>query len=180
MSNHAQIHPYAKALFELIHSDEKALDQSVQILNELSEIAKREPQLMNILQEPFASAALKIDLIYKLVPALPEQEILRKLTCLLAEKKRIHYLPDLAFELKSLIDQLHNITQIEMTTADEFSKEELNSIKKSLESSLKQSIDLKVKVDKDLIAGLVIETEEYIIDNSLRGRLNKMRQVLKS
>ena len=80
--------------------------------------------------------------------------------------------------MQTIIDEKNNINQIEIISAQNLSEPELQNIKISLEKSLKQKIFLKASVDQDLIAGLIVKTDDYILDNSVKGRLQKMQQKL--
>ncbi len=47
-----------------------------------------------------------------------------------------------------------------------------------LESRLKRKIELTVRVEPDLIAGLRVRARDLVLDNTVRSRLNTMREQL--
>lgn len=58
---------------------------------------------------------------------------------------------------------------------DKDEKEIIKIFKKEVDAS---DIEVENKIDKNLIAGWKIKTNEFLIDASLRGRLNKMKKNL--
>lgn len=172
------IHPYAKAIYELLENDLAQLEKVNLSLNQLNEIAEKEKLVKKVLQDPVLKPESKINLINKLMPELGQNSIMHKLICLLAEKKKLHYILEIGPEIKNIINEKNHISQIEIISARKLSEQDFNNIKTSLEKSLKQEVSIKAIADENLIAGLIIKTDNYIVDNSLKGRLQKMQQNL--
>jgi len=178
--NFTQVFPYAKACFELLENDRNKLSQALNLLKELEVAIKTNDDLKHFLNEPLVKAQVKIELLTKLAPGLAQFDLLNKLFLLLAEKNKFFLIVELADSLEQLIDQRLNISEIEIITASELEEDKLQKIKASLEKALGQTIRLNTTIDQSLIAGIVVQTEEYVLDNSLKGRLQKMRQTLMS
>ena len=49
---------------------------------------------------------------------------------------------------------------------------------KSFKKRLQREVNLSATVDKALLGGVIIRTEDTVIDNSVRGKLQKLAQVL--
>jgi F-type H+-transporting ATPase subunit delta len=49
-----------------------------------------------------------------------------------------------------------------------------------LEKRLARKVKLNCNVDNTLIAGLIIQTGDLVIDGSVRGKLNKLAEALQS
>ena len=65
-----------------------------------------------------------------------------------------------------------------VTSARELEKD----LKASIESMLKQtydakSVELKTEVDADLIGGIVVETPNDVLDQSLRRKINQLKEM---
>lgn len=172
------VYPYAKAIYELLENNLSELENIKLALDELAQIANQENLLKQFLLEPFAKSEDKINLIGKLAPKLMQNEITSKLILLLASKKKLPYILQIGAALEAIMDEKNHISQIEIISAHALTEQELSDIKNSLEKSLKQTISLKTSTDPNLIAGLIIKTDDYILDNSLKGRLHKMQQNL--
>ena len=58
------------------------------------------------------------------------------------------------------------------------SETELDSISKELSSSTSSTIKLNYKLDKNLIGGLKLQLGSFMIDTSIKNKLNKYKQKL--
>ena len=76
------------------------------------------------------------------------------------------------------LDKINNITHIDITSAIELTDEKKDSIKNRVAEKLQQNVVINWKVDKDIIAGLVISMDEKIIDLSLRHQFEKFEKQL--
>ena len=56
------------------------------------------------------------------------------------------------------------------------SETELENISKELSSSTSSAIILNYKVDKELIGGLKLQLGSFMIDTSIKNKLNKYKQ----
>ncbi|MDJ0624964.1 MAG: ATP synthase F1 subunit delta [Candidatus Caenarcaniphilales bacterium] len=176
--DYPMIQAYAKACYELLKQQTSDFQEFVGIFKQIYEIGQTDSQVKRLLKEPFVSAAFKIDLVYKLCPRLSENEVLRKLVCLLADKKKLFLILELGPTFEKIINQESNLVDIELIATTKLPVEQVEKVKSSLEKSLNQSVKIRESIDQNLIAGLVIKTNEYVLDNSLKGRLNKMKQIL--
>lgn len=68
--------------------------------------------------------------------------------------------------------------EIGVSTAISLTKEEQQEIVSILEEKLDRSIKLTVNVDKSLIAGLYIRVGDRVFDETLRTRIEKLRERL--
>ncbi len=178
MINEAEVVPYARALYELFHGDKVQLQEAISVFNSIKQAIQVEPQIGTLLREPSLSREIKLNLLFKLSPELQTNELLNKTVHLLAEKKKLHFLSHIGPRIEEILNEENNISKIMLTTAKELNQDQIENIKSSLQRSLGQEIKLNVSVDEDLISGVVIQTNEYLIDNSLRGRLNKIKQLV--
>lgn len=63
-----------------------------------------------------------------------------------------------------------------MTKPEEIQKKRIKKyLKKKYDAD---SVELILKQDHSLIGGFVIKVQDYVIDNSLKGKLEKMKQDL--
>ncbi|MDK1023439.1 MAG: F0F1 ATP synthase subunit delta [Gammaproteobacteria bacterium] len=99
---------------------------------------------------------------------------------LLAEYKRISLLPEV-YHLYELLKANHEKTvEVEVISAYEFSEKDKNRLTDTLRSKLKRKVNITSRVDSSLIGGLIVRTEDSVIDNTIRGRLAKLAHVMNS
>ena len=63
-----------------------------------------------------------------------------------------------------------------LISSKELSEAELDSISKELSSSTSSTIKLNYEVDKELIGGLKLQLGSFMIDTSIKNKLNKYKQ----
>jgi len=83
-------------------------------------------------------------------------------------------------EFNTLVDDAESILHVEVTSAVELNESILAKLKEKLDSLLDYNIQIKNKVDEEIIAGIVLKIEDYIIDGSLLYELNSLKQKIKS
>jgi len=69
---------------------------------------------------------------------------------------------------------------VDVISANELTEEQLNKISVAVEKRLSRKVKLKCHIDKSLISGFIIRTGDMVIDSSIRGRLNRLNDVLQS
>ena len=99
---------------------------------------------------------------------------------LLLRRGRIEDLPRVAAEFRRLDDRRQGITHATATSASELTQDEIGELTARLEQSTGGRIALDVEVDPSLLGGLVVRVGDRLIDGSVRGRLERLRNRLVS
>jgi len=178
--NQSEAEPYIKALFELISDNSVALKQSLEILLSIENISEHNSDFLDILSNPTLKSDLKLSILNKLFPQIIELKDLDKLIQLMIQKKKAHLIPTLGNLLKRVMLEKDNIDEVQIISSHELSVAQIDNLKVSLGEFLNKQIQIKSKIDKSLIGGLIIQTENYIFDNSLKSRLNSMKEKILS
>lgn len=100
------------------------------------------------------------------------------LVSLLLRRGRIEELPQVAARFRRLDDERQGITHATATSAAELTQDEVRAITERLEASTGGRIALDVEVDPSLLGGLVVRVGDRLIDGSVRGRLERLRNQL--
>ncbi|MCV5978167.1 ATP synthase F1 subunit delta, partial [Escherichia coli] len=69
---------------------------------------------------------------------------------------------------------------VEVISATELSDEQLANIGSKLEKRLERKVKLNCSVDETLLGGVIIRAGDLVIDDSARGRLNRLSDALQS
>jgi F-type H+-transporting ATPase subunit delta len=96
---------------------------------------------------------------------------------LLLRRGRIEDLPRVA-EYRRLDDARQGITHATATSASELTHDQIRELTARLEQSTGGRIALDVEVDPSLLGGLVVRVGDRLIDGSVRGRLQRLRNQL--
>jgi F-type H+-transporting ATPase subunit delta len=99
---------------------------------------------------------------------------------LMIRRGRIHELPKVAGEFRRLDNARQGITVATATSAAPLSEDEVRALTERLEQSTDGRVELDVRVDPSLLGGLVVRVGDRMIDGSVRGRLERLRNQLVS
>ena len=168
---------YAEAAFEVAMRD-GTLDVWRRELD-ASAIRLGDEWVMRVLSNP----AVPIDQRSVAVAGLLERTASRavqNLVQLLLRRGRIEQLPRVAAEFRRLDDRRQGVTNATATSAEALQPDEIEALTTRLEQSTGGRIALDVQVDPGLLGGLVVRIGDRLIDGSVRGRLERLRNQLTS
>jgi F-type H+-transporting ATPase subunit delta len=98
----------------------------------------------------------------------------------MAENGRLKVLPDVLEQFVQLRAASEAIAEVEVTSATALSEEQLSKISAAMEKRLSRKVKLNCKIDKSVMAGVIIRAGDMVIDGSVRGRLERLADVLQS
>ena len=179
-SNELVAKRWAKALMELACEDENISKED--ILDDLREISKTidsSEELSNVINNPSISTEEKQVVLCKLFQTniMP---IVYNFLFALNLKKRVHIISDVAVEFAKELERIKNIARINVTSAIDLAEERKNEIKEKIASKLNKDVVVEWGVDSDIIAGLIFNIDELIIDNSVRYKLEDLsKEIIK-
>lgn len=169
---------YAQALLELV-SDNLSKEDILKELLDITESVKGSGDLNKVMTSPVISNDEKKNVISKLFEHTTNKVILNFLK-LLVDKNRFSMLESITKEYKNEINRLNNLLSINVTSAIDLTEDEKSAIKDKLSNILNKNIELEWATNPDIIAGLVFEVGDNIIDNSLRHKLQDLsRNIMK-
>lgn len=165
----------AKAFYEL-YSKEKAFSKVVNALIQLQETDKSEQALKNLLLDPALNANEKFSILENALPSAMKVSFLKNFLGFLLEKNEITKLFEIGKVLEKLRMKESEIENIKLFSANKISRELKASIKELGLSGEKTEVE--IMTDPSLLAGFVLESDDYIIDNSLKKRLQSLKSHL--
>ena len=168
--------PYAKAAFDFAVEKEQ-LDQWGQMLSFAAEVANNE-QIHELLTSSLS--ADKLAEVFVAVCGEQVDEFGQNLLKVMAENGRLAALPDVCAEFFVLKQEHEKEIDVEVTSATELSEQQKADISSKLETRLKRKVQLNCSVDETLLGGVIIRAGDLVIDNSARGRLDRLSDALQS
>ena len=97
---------------------------------------------------------------------------------LLDQRGRLTLLPAITADLTRLLDALRGAVAATVTSAAPLEKDEVAAIGARLETMTGRTVKLDTAVDPSLIGGLTVRVGDRMIDASVRGRLERLRDQL--
>ena len=168
--------PYAKAAFDFA-VEKNALDQWAQMLSFAAEVAKNE-QMAELLTSSLT--AEKLADVFLAVCGEQFDECGQNLIKVMAENGRLRAIPEVCDQFLVLQQEHNKEIDVEVVSATELSEEQVANISSKLEQRLERKVKLNCSVDETLLGGVVIRAGDLIIDNSARGQLNRLSDVVQS
>ncbi len=168
--------PYARAAFSRGLDQPDGLGVWSRMLSLLA-AAVSEPLVEEALDNPTLTTEDETRLLLELMGDDINQDG-QNFVNVLAEYGRLALLPTIA-ELFELLKANHEKTMtVEVTSAFDVSEQQKTELASALNRMLQRDINVETEVDKSLIGGVVIRAEDTVIDDSVKGRLAKLSQVL--
>lgn len=167
---------YADAAFEIALRDNSVelwrrdLDQAALTLEERG--------LEAVLANPAIALDQRLDAAGQVFGRLSHP--VTNLILLLVRRNRIEQLPRVAAEFRRLDDRRNGLTHATATSAAPLGADEIRAITARLEAMTGDRIALETAVDPDLLGGVVVRVGDRLIDGSVRGRLERLRNQLAS
>ncbi len=168
---------YAKALLELVDENKLSNDEVLNQLNDISKSVENSEDLNRVMSSPVISANEKKNVLVKLFEK-DNSKIVVNFLQLLVDKNKFDILNSVVKEYANEVNKLNNRLLINVTSAIELTPSDKAMVKVKLEKVLSKEIELDWSVNKDIIAGLVFEANDNIVDNSLRHQLQELSRKL--
>ncbi len=165
--------PYARAVF---HSadEQQALPQWSEGLSLLTALVAQD-RVLELINSPDLRPS---DKAQALLAVAGEQltSSLHPLIEVLAEAERLTLLPEIRQQFESLRAERENRVPVQLETAMALNDEQIKLLSTKLEKRFAKAVDIKVVVKPELIGGVIIRTEQEVIDGSVQGRLRNLSQ----
>jgi F-type H+-transporting ATPase subunit delta len=164
---------YAEAAFQLATRDDsietwrRELEQAA---------AATDGQLMDVLANPALPLDERLEAANRVLADLSQS--VRNVIFLLVRHHRIEQLPRVVAEFNRLDDRRQGIVHATATSAAPLTDLEVRALTARLEQMTGGSIALETVVDTDLLGGLIVRVGDRLIDGSVRGRLERLRNQL--
>ncbi|WLV24185.1 F0F1 ATP synthase subunit delta [Aciduricibacillus chroicocephali] len=178
MSDVTVANRYAEAIFQL-GKERGTLETFHEELNVLRDVFLKNKELVQVFGNPSLSQARKKAFAREIFAGLNED--LLHTVYLLIERHRIDNLPLIAEQFEERVLEESGIARLEVYSAkpvDDRNKDELvQAFKKRLG---KQHIQIENKIDPSLIGGLKVRVGNTIYDGSVRGKLDRLSQLIRT
>ncbi len=92
------------------------------------------------------------------------------------KKKEYFFVEKIIDSFLKLCAQKRGEVKASLISSKELSETELEDISKELSSATSSTIKFNYKVDKGLIGGLKLQLGSFMIDTSIKNKLNKYKQ----
>lgn len=168
--------PYAKAAFDFA-VEHNSIEHWQNMLTFCAEVTRNE-RVADLLSGDLAPKKLA-NIFTKLCGGELDQSG-QNFIRVMAENRRLQALPDVLQQFVALRDAHDEIADVEVISASELSEVQLSKISAAMEKRLSRKVKLNCEIDKSVMAGVIIRSGDMVIDGSVRGRLERLTDILQS
>lgn len=178
MSLKTSANRYSKALFDVALEEKADLAQVDRDLEAVAAMTKASPELQAASSRGSVTDAQRQSLMEAVSKAMSLTTPVTKLLVLLAKSGKLNLVPELATAFRERLLAYQNIVRADVTSAAPLSPEKTKALEESLSKVTGKKVELSVRVDPELLGGVVATIGSTVYDGSVKTQLARMRQEL--
>ena len=170
---------YAQALYQLA-LEKGATDQVAADLKSFAALIAESADLARLVRSPVFSSQEQVKALGAVFDRVGITGLTANFIKLVATKRRLFAIGDMSANYARLHDAARGVTRADVTVAEPLAAEHLEALKSALlQVSGGKSVDVAVKVDPEIVGGIVVKLGSRMIDDSVKTKLNSIRTRMK-
>ena len=169
--------PYAKAAFEYAQAHQQLANWSAML--GLAAAVSQDDTMQRVLKAPRLTSTEKATTFVEVCGDKFDAQA-RNFLSIVSENNRMELLPEIADRFDLYKAGQEKSVDVEVTSAFALNDEQQDKLAKVLSARLGREVRLHAAEDASLIGGVVIRAGDLVIDGSVRGKLAKLAEALKS
>jgi len=163
--------PYARAAFAYARKDNTLAAWS-DALSAASAVVSDE-RVRKLIGNPKVSASQLLDFVADILGSKLDSNI-RNFFEELLRNGRLGLLPEVATMFEAMRAEVENVADVQVTSAVALNDAQRQRLAAALKKRLQKDVRLHCDVDASLVGGAVIRSGDFVIDGSLRARLDRL------
>lgn len=169
---------YAAALFDLA-KEEQALDRVEANLKALQGLIGESGALRDFLKSPVYDRDTQMTALVAVAERAGFDVLTSNFLKLVARNRRLFALEAMIGAFSALAASERGEIAAEAISAGAMTDDQIKALRLEIERQAGKAVNLKTRVDPELLGGLVVKIGSQMIDSSLRTKLNRLRTVMK-
>ena len=169
--------PYAKAAFEHAQAHQQLANWSAML--GLAAAVSLDDTMQRVLKAPRLTSTEKATTFNEVCGDKFDAQA-QNFIRVIAENDRLALLPDIFALFELYKAEQEKSIDVEVTSAFALNTEQQDKLAKVLSARLSREVRLHAVEDSSLIGGVVIRAGDLVIDGSVRGKIAKLAEALKS
>jgi len=169
--------PYAKAAFEYAQAHQQLANWSAML--GLAAAVSQDDTMQRVLKAPRLTSTEKATTFVEVCGDKFDAQA-RNFLSIVSENNRMELLPEIADMFELYKAEQEQSVDVDVTSAFALNDEQQDKLAKVLSARLGREVRLHAAEDASLIGGVVIRAGDLVIDGSVRGKLAKLAEALKS
>jgi len=169
---------YAKALFDtsLEKNDIENVDKNLQ---DLSQMLNDSNELKQITINPLLAKSEKFNCLTEIATRAKYCSTTTNFLKTLVTNNRLFALPNIIEEFETLRIKQSNKVLVSVSSAKILSDKQNKELVNNLEKSLNKEVLIDYKIDPNILGGLSIKLDTYMLDDSLKNKLKHLELAMK-
>jgi F-type H+-transporting ATPase subunit delta len=164
---------YARSLFEVADEQDK-LDTIKEQLGQFADALSGNREVSIFFFSPYFSADEKKDALHRAVEGA--DPVFMNFLEALIERHRTPAIYRIRTEFEVLYDKANKLLPVQLTSAVELDSELVESLGRRIGEQTGNEIQLSSKVDPEILGGIVLRVGNFILDASIKTRLEQLRR----
>ncbi len=169
---------YAEALFDLA-LDQNALEKVEADLAALSRAVAASADFRDFLTTPVYDAEDKARAIAAIAEKAGVSGLTKNFLGVVAANRRLFALEGMMTAFRQRLAAHRGEVSAEAVAAAPLNDDQTKRLRGEIERVVGKAINLTVRVDKDLLGGMIVKVGSKMIDSSLKTKLNRLKSVMK-
>jgi F-type H+-transporting ATPase subunit delta len=169
---------YASALFDLAR-DQKSIDTVERSLTTVRDAREQSADFRALTITPTVSRGDAVKGVLAVADSLGIDGTTRNFLGVLAENRRLGQIPRIVAAFRRLASRHRGEATAEVVSAHPLSPDQVGELKQQLRTRVGREVAVDLRVDPNLLGGLVVKVGSQMIDSSIRTRLNALSSAMK-
>jgi F-type H+-transporting ATPase subunit delta len=169
---------YAAALFELA-KEQKQLDQVERDVAAFLAMLEISADLVRLVKSPVISAQAQVRALEAILAKAGISGFTGNFLKLIVRNRRLFAVADMLKAFQSLLARDRGEVSADVASAHPLSPEQMQVLSDSLKTSIGKNVQIRTRVDPNLLGGLIVKVGSKMIDSSLRTKLNNLKVAMK-
>lgn len=169
---------YAEALFDLA-LDQGALETVEKDIAGLAAAIGASADFRGFLTSPVYDAEDKARAVGAIAEKAGLSTLTRNFLGVVAANRRLFALESMIAAFRQRLADHRGEVSAEAIAAAALNDEQTKRLRGEIERVVGKAVNLSVKVDKDLLGGMIVKVGSKMIDSSLKTKLNRLKSVMK-
>jgi F-type H+-transporting ATPase subunit delta len=170
---------YAAALFELA-DERRTLDEAAADLRQLRGMLASSGDFLRLIRSPVLSRGEQAKAIGVLAERAEMSPLVRDFLAVIARNRRLFAIPAIIEAFLHKLAARRGEVNAQVTTARPLSETQLATLNEQLRRSIGSRVSVDVRVDPELIGGMIVRVGSRMVDASVKSKLQRLQLAMKS
>lgn len=168
---------YAEALLAAAEKQNSVESIGGELSGFIVEVYGKDRAAEAFLSSPAVGKKVKAEVLGAALPGRAS-ELVRGLFAVLTRNNRLDLVRGITAAYRQLLDERAGRVPVKVSSATQLTDAQRDALAETLSNILKRQPVLNVRVDPDLLGGMVVQVGDRVIDTSVRTRLQTIRTLL--